>query len=137
MLTVKVKPMNKILICDDDAGILDIVSIVLTEAGYDVSTTLNSQEVVGMAETLQPQLIFLDLWMPNASGDVIAKFIKENPKTAHIPVILFSAAKDITSISESGSVDGFISKPFDIEELEMTAKKHIEQALSVQKAGNI
>ena len=129
--------MKKILICDDDAGIVDIVTIVLTEAGYDVSTTQNSQEVVSIAETLQPQLILLDLWMPNASGDVIAKHIKENPKIAHIPVILFSAAKDINRVSEAGAVDGFISKPFDIEELEMIAKKYIDQGLSVQKAGTV
>lgn len=116
---------KKILIADDDPGILDAIEAMLSFKGYDVVTTLDGDSVLEITDDL-PDLFLLDIWMPGLSGIEICKALKTNPKTANIPVILISASLNIGKAAAEANADNFIAKPFEMREL--TGK--IEQLIS-------
>ncbi len=111
--------MNKtkqIMIADDDDAILDALSAMLEYKGYEVRPVLNGDGLTEMEDEF-PDLLLLDIWMSGVDGRDICKTLKASPKTSKIPIVLFSASKDIhTSAIEAGA-DDFLAKPFEIEEL--------------------
>ncbi|WP_345949101.1 MULTISPECIES: response regulator transcription factor [unclassified Mucilaginibacter] len=108
---------KKILVCDDDEGILDMVSFVLEDSGYDVIPERNSLNVYSLIEKEQPDLLLLDLWMPVLSGDQVLRVLKSNPQTKGLPVIVISASTEGKKIAEEAGASSFIAKPFDIDQL--------------------
>lgn len=115
-----------ILVCDDDPGIVDVATIILEENGYDVATASRGDEVLAAVEARKPDLILLDLWMPGMTGEKITKQLKSQPTTEAIPIIIFSANKDTHKIATEAGADAFISKPFDINELEQKIQSILE-----------
>lgn len=113
-----------ILVCDDDVGILDIISIILDEKGYAVIALNNSEQVIATVIHKKPDVILLDLSMPNISGDEITTRLKSNPVTANIPIIISSANKDTEKIAQEAGADNFILKPFEIDELEKMVEQY-------------
>ncbi len=107
---------KKILIADDDPGILEAIEAMLSFNGYDVVTTLDGDSVLEITDNL-PDLFLLDIWMPGLSGIEICKALKNNPKTADIPVILISASLNVAKAATEANADNFIAKPFDMREL--------------------
>lgn len=107
-----------ILICDDDEGILEVMKIVLEEKGYDVVSLSDPHQVLATIKEVNPNLILLDLWMPLLNGDSITKTIKNNKDTKNIPVVIISANKDTAAIAKEIGANNFLSKPFNIDELE-------------------
>ena len=107
---------KKILIADDDPGILEAMEAMLSFKGYDVITTLDGDSVLEMTDNL-PDLFLLDIWMPGLSGTEICKALKNNPKTASIPVILISASLNVAKAATEANADNFIAKPFEMREL--------------------
>ncbi|WP_448702733.1 PleD family two-component system response regulator [Mucilaginibacter sp. AW1-3] len=107
---------KKILIADDDPGILDAIEAMLSFKGYDVITTSDGDNVLENADTL-PDLFLLDIWMPGLSGIEICKALKNNPQTAQIPVILISASLNVAKAAAEAKADNFIAKPFEMREL--------------------
>lgn len=106
-----------ILICDDDEGILDMLEMVFEDSPYTVIAEQNSLNVKGIIEKQVPDLVVLDLWMPVLSGDQVLKMLRKNPKTEEIPVIIISASREGKQIAVNAGATGYISKPFDFEEL--------------------
>lgn len=119
---------KKIFVCDDDMGIVDVVKIVLEEAGYTVVTTADSENAIKKIRKLVPDLILIDLWMPGLGGEQIIPMLKKDKATARIPVIVISASKDTREVAERAGADGFLYKPFDISDLEAIVKKYLEAA---------
>lgn len=109
-------PKKKILVADDDHGIIDAMQILLEDEGYEVITAIDADAIQDKIEQ-HPDLIFLDIWMSGINGTTICKKIKEDDKTKQLPVIMFSANRDTEDISRQCGADGFLSKPFDIKEL--------------------
>lgn len=107
---------KRILIADDNPGILDVVSIILESEGYEVRSTADPQHVLQIKDD-PPGLILLDIWMGGTDGRHICKQLKADHSTRHIPVILMSANSDIKAIAKESGADGFIAKPFEIDEL--------------------
>ncbi len=103
---------KKILVADDDEGILDVMGIMLESAGYSVTTIIRGEEVLAIKEDL-PDLILLDIWMEGIDGREICKYLKTQSSTKHIPVILISANSDTEEIATQAGADDFICKPFD------------------------
>lgn len=117
--------MNKsVLVCDDDEGIIDVTTIILEDKGYKVIPINNCQEIFAKIEKSKPDVILLDLWMPNLTGEEITKELKKNKKLKNIPVIIVSASKDTEKVAKAAGADDFICKPFDIVELENMVEKH-------------
>lgn len=109
------KAAPTILVIDDDPDIIDAVEIVLEDEGYDVQTTTKPEKVLD--GSTQPDLFLIDIWMSGQNGKDICIQLKQNPKTKHIPIILFSANKDTAQIAQEAGADDFILKPFDIDDL--------------------
>lgn len=119
--------MKCVFICDDDEGITDITKLVLEEKGYRVITLTDCTGIFKMIKKEKPDVILMDLWMPNISGDEVTKQLKENPKTKHIPVIIVSANQETQKISQLIGADDFLTKPFDIYELENVVERYTNQ----------
>lgn len=108
---------KKILICDDDEGILDLIAFVLEDAGFEPIAEVNSLNVSKVIEKEHPDLLLLDLWMPVLSGDQVLKMLKNNPETSSLPVIVISASIEGKDIAAKAGANDFIAKPFDISQL--------------------
>ena len=107
---------KKILAADDDPAILEVLTFMLEDAGYDVKTTVNGQ-TENMAQKYLPDLILLDIWMAGMDGRTICKSLKSHKMTKHIPVILVSANKDTERFAKESGADNFITKPFEMDAL--------------------
>ncbi|WP_129714828.1 response regulator [Pedobacter sp. SYP-B3415] len=106
-----------ILVCDDDPGILEMLEFVLSDAGFEVISTVDSLQVMSMASRRQPDLFLIDLWMPVLSGDALIKNIRENADLADVPVIAISASQESAALAQRAGATLFIAKPFDIFQL--------------------
>lgn len=116
---------KRILVCDDDEGILDICKIVLQDKGYEVLTTDGFDEICKFAIKTSPDLILLDLWMPGIGGKETAKILKRNLNTSSIPIVIISASKDAARDATEAGADACLNKPFDIMELERTVARYL------------
>jgi len=109
---------KKILILDDDSDILEILTIVLSEAGYEVKAIENGEAVFEDIANFRPDLILMDVMLAGMDGRIICRNIKGDPSTANLPVILISGTHDLAqSLHLPGAPNDFISKPFDIHNL--------------------
>lgn len=115
--------MKTILVADDDEAIVEVMQILLEDDGYNVITTMNGKEVKMLCGK-KPDMIFLDIWMSGIDGNTICKDIKKDPATSHIPIVMFSANRDIKEISLECGADDFILKPFEIDDLLALAHKY-------------
>lgn len=109
---------KKIMVCDDDYGILEMMAMLMEEYGYEVFTEARSVNVLKDLEMEKPDLLLLDIWMPVLSGDQVLKTIKAEPRFAGIPVIMYSASAEGQAIAQKAGADDYISKPFDMNDLD-------------------
>jgi DNA-binding response OmpR family regulator len=114
--------MKKILVVDNDQDILQLVEYILTSKGFDVLTHSTSVNVAKMVKYYAPNLILLDIHLPEKLGTQICKELKE---IYTVPIILTSAYADHRKSFIKSNADAFILKPFDIEQLVNTINLHI------------
>lgn len=107
-----------ILIFDDNKAILDTFSIVLQSFGYEVATSSTSHDIIEKVENFKPDLIIMDNWIPEIGGVKATQLLKNHTEYKNIPVIICSATNDIESLAGLAGAEGFLSKPFDIDDLE-------------------
>jgi CheY-like chemotaxis protein len=120
-------PREKVVfVCDDDSDIAEVTRLILERSIRSVRTFSVCEGIVEEAEKHQPALILLDLWMPEMGGERVVRLLKENPKTKHIPVYIFSAIRNVEEVVKRSGADGLISKPYEIEELEALAQKVLD-----------
>ena len=103
-----------ILIVDDIAQNLQILGQVLSQEGYRVAVATNGLQALEVAQKVSPDLILLDIMMPEMDGFEACRRLKEIPEMSHVPVIFLTArnsSEDVVLGFEAGAVD-FISKPF-------------------------
>lgn len=114
----------KILIVDDEEKNIKLMVAILKIYGYDFETARNGIEALEKAKTFSPDLILLDIMMPEMNGYEACKRLKENTETQHIPVVMVTALTDRESKIkglESGAND-FLTKPIDATELMVRTK---------------
>ncbi|MFA0960686.1 response regulator transcription factor [Roseivirga sp. BDSF3-8] len=116
---------HKILLCEDDPDVRTSVTMLLQMTGYNVKAVDLAIKVKDMLETFKPDLLLIDLWLPNISGDVCIKTIRMEEKN-HLPIILFSANTQVRSIAQECGADDYLIKPFEIEELEQKLKLQLK-----------
>lgn len=117
---------STLLLVDDFVENIDILIELLNE--YDLIAALDGQSALDVATSEDIDLILLDIMMPRMDGFEVCKKLKENPKTAHIPIIFLSAKNhhlDIQHGFELGGVD-YVSKPFNPNELKARVKTHLK-----------
>ncbi len=108
---------KKILVCDDDEGITEMLKLLLDDEGYEVSIEMNSVNLLKRLEVEKPDLVLLDIWMPVLSGDQVLRNIKATPSLSRIPILMYSASTEGKNIAKAAGADGFIAKPFDVNKL--------------------
>ncbi len=115
----------KILVVEDNSDMVDMLQMTLEHWGYDSIVAKNGREAVDMAASQLPDLVLLDIMMPNMDGLEAARLIRQNPKTHSIPILAVTAKvfpKDREECLQSGCND-YISKPFTLEELASRIEK--------------
>ncbi len=118
--------MKKILVVDDDEGIVEVVQIVLEGEGYMVQTSMDGAIFQQLNEQQNlPGLILLDVLLSGEDGREICKWIKNEEKIKHIPVVMLSAHSDANKIADTSGADDFLEKPFDIDVLIAIVQKHL------------
>ena len=104
---------NKVLIIDDDVDTLKLVGLMLERQGYEISVASNGTIGLAKAAEDKPELILLDVMMPDLDGYEVTKRLRSNPALAHIPIIMFTAktmVDDKVAGFEAG-VDDYLTKP--------------------------
>ncbi len=117
--------MKRILVADDDIDILTLVKMTLGMQGFAVDAVSNWKEIDGRVEQFNPDLILLDVSLGGADGRDICKRIKEQEKTKHIPVILFSANAEMGESINQCHAQAFISKPYELANFLKVIRTHI------------
>lgn len=123
-----------ILIVDDVADNLKILGFILKKQGYKVRPVTNGMLALQVAIKEKPDLILLDIMMPDMDGYEVCRRLKANSKLMDIPVIFISAlndTKDIVNALEAGGVD-YITKPFKAEEVKARVSTHLKLHLQSQ-----
>ena len=130
----------KILAVDDNPHNIQLLGEILSQEDYEFSAALNGNHALSNLEIYTPDLILLDIMMPELDGFATCEKIKENPNTAGIPIIFLTAknqAEDIAKGFQLGAVD-YITKPFNKVELLARVKTHInlkDQKEKISKIG--
>ena len=116
---------KRMLVIDDNPVILRLSSSLLTALGHEVVTAENGVEGLNLAELEQPDLIFLDIILPQMHGFEVCKTLKENKRTAKIPVVIVSGTglEEVAASEPNLKADAILSKPFGKKDLEDVIKK--------------
>lgn len=123
--------MKKILIVDDEKPISDIIKFNLTKEGYEVVTAFDGREALAQFEAEKPDLMILDLMLPELDGLEVAKEVR---KTSHLPIIMLSA-KDSEFDKVIGleiGADDYVTKPFSNRELLARVKAHLRRTEKIE-----
>ncbi len=105
---------QKILIVEDEESLLKLESILLTSKGYDVRGVSNGREALDAIAEEKPDLVLLDIMLPEIDGFEVCQRIKDDAKTKDIPVIMLTAKKSREDMARGEKVgaDWYITKPF-------------------------
>ena len=113
-----------IFILEDNEDLRELYGLILAEENYDISSFSTIKEFMEHANEI-PDLYLLDVMLPDGDGVALCKQLKENPKTADVPVIMISAHRDIADVKQQCPDSDFIAKPFDINHLSEQIAKRI------------
>ena len=129
-------PPGKILAVDDDPNALEVLAASLGEAGLDVLTATSGEEALRIVAKATPDLILLDLMMPDMNGHDLLRELKSNKETSDIPVVVITALDQVEEKERAiqGGADDFLAKPIARSELLIRVRtflkvKHLRQEL--------
>jgi two-component system phosphate regulon response regulator PhoB len=137
MLT-KQRVTPKILIVDDEPDAVELVDFNLKSAGYDVVTAADGADALRKARTFSPDLVVLDLMLPEVDGLEVCKILRRDPATQGIPIILLTAkAAEIDRVLglELGA-DDYVTKPFSPRELVLRVKGLLRRGQTAPEKGD-
>ena len=117
--------MKKILIIEDEQDIMDISTMILEGEGYDVHGFSGFDGYQNIINSINPDLILLDLNLQGRSGREICEYVKQDTNLKTTGVILMSANPDIERVKTESGADTFIKKPFDLKDFTETIKHTI------------
>jgi CheY-like chemotaxis protein len=126
------KKAQTILVVDDDTPIRSLLRQELTEAGYEVKEAANGKAALDMVRMSKPDLIILDVMMPEINGFDVAAVLKNDPATMDIPIIILSIVQDKERGFRIG-VDRYLTKPINTEHLFHEVEELLEQGVSKKK----
>ena len=116
---------KNILIYDDDEEILFLCKAILSKYDFTVKTLSKCDNILTDIETFNPNIILMDLWIPQIGGEKAIEIIKQNESTKQTPVLIFSANADIKDISKKVNANGYLEKPFNISTFIEIIQKHL------------
>jgi CheY-like chemotaxis protein len=120
---------NKVLVVDDNPTMIDIVKMAL-ESDYEVVSASDGREGISMAKTFKPDVIIMDVMMPNVSGIEMLRMLLSDEETRDIPVIVFTASHFDPStemvFKVERNVKSFLRKPCTVDILKQQVKSAID-----------
>jgi DNA-binding response OmpR family regulator len=123
---------GKVLVVDDDPNQLEVICLNLIQAGFAIGTATNGIDALKKAQSVAPDLIILDVMMPQVDGFTVCETLRENPATAAIPIVILTGlCSHISRLAglESGATD-YILKPFEPEQLVSKVEELCRPAVS-------
>ncbi len=126
-------PQTRILVADDDPALCLLLRETLQDASYDVEIANNGDELVRMAQDQPPDLILVDLMMPLMDGFEAIRQLRNDTRTAHLPMIILTArstSSDVVTGFDNGA-DDYIVKPYDIDVLLARIRGHLRRAAQI------
>jgi len=109
---------KNVLVIEDNHAILDVITLILQSESYQVSGLNKGADILYHIEQFKPDLIILDIMLPDGDGRDFLKVIRSDQMTAHIPVLMISARYTEQNVQHGEfKPNGFLAKPFDIDEL--------------------
>jgi two-component system chemotaxis response regulator CheY len=112
-----------ILVVEDDDSIRDLVDLVLSGAGYEVLTATDGAAALQVVRTARPDLVLLDMRMPIMDGWEFARRYRARPEP-HAPIVVLTAARDAAVRAAEIHANGYLGKPFDVDELLLLVSRH-------------
>ncbi len=105
---------SKILVVDDERDVVELIGFNLRAAGYKVESAATGLEGLNKARTVLPDLIILDLMLPELDGTAVCEILRQLPSTAAIPILMLTACSSAAAkmVALKAGVDDFITKPF-------------------------
>jgi len=127
-------PMKQIYVVEDEKDIVELLQYNLEKEGYRVLSSLDGAEALKRIPEKSPDLILLDLMLPGTDGLTVCRTLKNNPKTAHIPVVMLTAKGEESDkvVGLELGADDYITKPFSVKELMARVKAVLRR---FEKAG--
>jgi DNA-binding response OmpR family regulator len=124
---------------EDEPDILELILINLRKSGYKAKGFQNGTQLISQIKTSEPDLIILDIMLPDMDGIEICKYIKNDKSTSHIPIIFLTAKTDLTDkvLGLELGADDYITKPFSISELLARVKVILRRADNSVKSKQI
>lgn len=128
--------MASVLVVDDDLDVAETIERSLLNKGHAVSVVYNGFEALEAVKREQPHLIILDVIMPHMDGMEVCRQLRQNAQTAHIPIIFLTAMGRLSNKLEGfeAGADDYITKPFDIQELEVRVRAVLRRSLPPAQA---
>ena len=126
---------TKILVVDDDVDSLKLIGLMLKRQGYEVEGANSGSQALEKANSEQPNLIILDVMMPDMDGYTVARELRANPRTLQIPIIMFTAKTlidDKVAGFEAGA-DDYLTKPTHPAELASRVKAILARSAAARK----
>ncbi|MBE8719378.1 response regulator [Sphingobacterium pedocola] len=108
---------KSVFICDDDAGITDMLTIVFELAEVEVVVENDSVRAYDVIKRMKPAVIVVDLWMPVVSGDLLIKKLRGDEELRDTYIVCMSASRDGREVATEAGADIFVAKPFDLDEI--------------------
>ncbi len=110
---------RQVLVVDDERDLLDLLSFNLKRAGYQVRTAATGREAMAAIAARVPDLIVLDVMLPEMPGTAVASQVRSNPETAHVPIIMLTAKSQEADevVGLAAGADDYVTKPFSVKVL--------------------
>lgn len=131
--------MSRILVIDDDQAIAELVKVNLELLGHHVTTCPDGIKGLALAQQNRPDLIVLDVMMPDLDGFTVCQRLRQNPQTHPIPVLMLTAlgmTRDKVTGFDSGA-DDYLVKPFEIPELQVRVRALLRRSGSVPESASL
>lgn len=128
--------MNKILVVDDDIAINELIKVNLELNGYNVLQAHDGTTGFAIAKQELPDLIILDVMMPEVDGYTVAQRIRQNPTTEEIPILMLTALSQLNDKVKGFDigVDDYLVKPFEMEELQVRVRALLKRSRKIPES---
>jgi CheY-like chemotaxis protein len=123
-----VNPCNDVLVVDDDADMLEVMELVLHDAGYTTRTALNGLQALEVVAQGMPALILLDMLMPVMNGWQFAREFRARYGNA-VPIVVATAAEHVRARSDGLDAADVLPKPFEVADLLRVVGRHVPAPL--------
>jgi len=109
---------KNILVIEDNHAILDVITLILESEAFNVEGLNKGADFINHVQKFNPDVIIMDIMLPDTDGRLLLKELKDTAATQHIPVLMISARYNANNYSLDGiEADDFMAKPFNIDEL--------------------